>query len=366
MRPVVFALLLAATASVAAGQTQQPPSSLIQNGTVEPRAGQSIDREITALSSPNPVWLMWRVPMVPGDRDLCSSYFSDRNVYSRGYMVDWAGPGRPLGSGMPQVTAPTGPVPIDAGTSLLVLVRTMDGAVERVRTLADDCPIDAGGGTIQWLGAVTPAESLRFLESLTRTDRTDRFSMESRRNTAGSALTAISLHRDAAADAILERLATSGDFRRQAGQALASTRGARGFAAVQKLLAAEKEPEMRRTFVGALGMTRESGTAEALRPYLKDADARIRAEAIYWYVQRGGTAVVAEVTKLVESETDDNVKRRGVSGISRLPAADSVPALLQIAKSSGNAVVRKEAVRALSESKDPRAVAYMEELIQRN
>ena len=366
MRPLVVTLMLAATASVAAGQAQQPPSSLIQNGKVETRAGQSIDREITALSGPNPVWLMWRVAMVPGDRELCSSYFSDRNLYSRGYMVDWAPPGRATAVGMPQVTAPTGPVPIDAGTSLLVLVRTIDGAVERVRTLADDCPIDAGGGTIQWLSGVTPAESLRFLETLTKTDRADRFSMESRRNTARAALTAISLHRDATADTILDRLAATGDLRQQAAQALAGTRGARGFAAVQKLLASEKEPEMRRTLVGALGMTREPGTAEALRPYLKDTDARVRAESIYWYVQRGGSPVVAEVTRLVENDADDNVKRRGVSGISRLPAADSVPALLQIAKSSGNLAVRKEAVRALSESKDPRAVAFMEELIKRN
>jgi len=357
---------LAATVSVAASQVQPPPSSLIQTGRVETRTGQSIDREITALASPDPVWLVWRVQMVAGDRELCSSsFYSDRNIYSRGYVMEWAPPGLIGAMGVSQVAPPKGPVQIEAGTSLLVLVRLIDAGVERVRTLADDCPIDAGGRAVNWLSAITPAESLRFLESLTRSDRVDRFSMASRRNTANSALTAISLHRDPAADTMLDRMATTGDLRQQAAQALASTRGARGFATVQKLAAAEREPEMRRTLVGALGQTRETGTAEALRPYLRDADARIRAEAIYWFAQRGGTAVVGEVTKIVESDTDANVSRRGVSGLSRLPANDSVPVLLQLARTSSNAVVRKEAVSALSTSKDPRAVALMEELIKR-
>lgn len=368
MTRLVTAILVAATASVAAAQTPQPPS-LIQNGRVETRTGQSVDQEIKALTSADPVWLVWRVPMVAGDRDLCSSFYSDRNVYARGYMMDWAPPGRIDAMGMPQVTPPKGPVQIEAGTGLLVLVRAFEGSAERVRTLADDCPIDAGGRTVNWLSAITPAESVRFLEGLTRLDRLDqvsRYSAEARRSTAGSAVTAISLHRDPAADAVLDRLATTGDLRRQAAQALASTRGGHGFATVQKLTAAEKDPEMRRMLVGALGQTRETGTTEALRPYLRDADARVRAETIYWFAQRGGTAVVAEVTKLVESETDDNVRRRGVSGISRLPANDSIPVLLQLARSSPNAVVRKEAVSALSHSKDPRAMALMEELIKRN
>lgn len=364
MTRIVTAVLLAATTSVAAGESQQAPS-LIQNGKVETRTGQSIDREITATAGPDPVWMVWRVPMVAGDRELCSSFYDDRNVYARGYMMDWAPPGTGGAMGMPQVAPPKGPVPLEAGTSLLVLVRTIEGSVERVRTLADDCPIDAGGRTVNWLGAITPAESLRFLESLTRSDRADRFSMESKRNTARAALTAISLHRDPAADAMLDRMAATGDLRQQAAQALASTRGAHGFSTVQKLAAAEREPEMRRILVGALGQTRETGTPEALRPYLRDADAAIRAEAIYWFAQRGGPAVIGELTKLVEAETNDNVRRRGVSGLSRLPANDSIPALLQLARSSPNAVVRKEAVTALSRSKDPRAMAYMEELIKR-
>ena len=368
MTALATPLFVAVAMGVAAAQVQQPPTQIIQNGRVETRTGTSVDREVSALAAgTEPVWLMWRVPMVAGDREMCSSsWYGDRNLYTRGYMLDWYAPGRYNANDMTKVTPPTGPVPIESGTAMLVMVRLFDGSIERVRTLADDCPIDAGGRTVNWLGAIMPAESLRFLESLTKTDRNDRFSYDTHRNIATSALSAISMHRDAAADAILDRMAADGDrdLRRQAAQALASARGARGFQAVQKLLSAEKDPETRRSFVGALGSTRESGTAAALKPFLTDSDEKIRAEAIYWYAQRGGAPVIGEVTRLVESDTNDNVKRRGVSGISRLPANDSIPALLQLAKSASSPVVKKEAVSALSRSTDPRALAYMESLIK--
>ena len=371
MRHVV-SRLAAAAAAVALGAAQAPqgpPASLIQNGRVETRQATAIDREIAPVATANaePAWLIWRVPMVAGDRELCNSYYNDRSVYSRAFVMDWNPPGAG-GAAAPKIAPPTGPVPIEAGTGLLVLVRTLDGGVERVRTLADDCPIDAGGRTVYWLGGVTTAESLRFLESLTRSDRADRFSADSRRNVAQSAVTAISLHRDAAADAVLDRLAASDtdrELRGQAASALGSTRGAHGLATLERLLAAEKDADMRRSLVGALGLTREPGTVNALRPLLRDADARIRAEAIYWFAQRGGTSVIGEVTKLVEAEADDTVRRRGVSGLARLPASDAVPALLQLARSSPNALVRREAVSALSNSRDPRAMAFMEELIRR-
>ncbi len=350
-------------------QPQQPPASLIQNGKVEVRPGASIDREIGAVAGPDPVWLMWRVPMVAGDRDLCSSSYNERSGYSRGHMMDWNPPGLVTpGSGMPRIAPPTGPVPLEAGTGLLVLVRIVDGGVERVRTLADDCPIDAGGRTVQWLGGVTPAESLRFLDGLTRVDCTDRLPYESRRNMANSALTAISLHRDAAADAILDRIAGAEgdrDLRRQAAAALGSARGAHGFATLKALIAAEKDLDQRRSLVGALGLTREPGTVDALRTLARDADARIRAEAVYWFIQRGGPAVIAEALKVIDTDTDDAVKKRAVSGLARLPANDSVSPLLQLARTSAHAVVRKDAVSALTNSKDPRAMAFMEELIKR-
>ncbi len=367
------AIALTLAACIAAGlaaatrePVQQVPPGLIQNGRVETRQGGAIDREVAALAGAEPVWLLWRVPLVAGDRELCSTHYSDRGPYARGYAVDWNPPG--IGSMVvPAVAPPATPVSIEAGTGLVVLVRLVDRGVERVRTLADDCPIDAGGRTLQWLSGVTPAESLRFLEGLVAGMGVGHLPLEARRNIAGAAITAISLHRDPAADTALDRLAvgTDRDARRQAAHALAGTRGARGFVSLQKMLAAERDVDERRLLVGALGLTREPGTVEALRTLTRDPDARIRAEAVYWFVQRGGAGVIAEATTLIDTDADDNVRRRAVSGLARLPADESIPALLELARTGTTPSVRKEAVGALSRSKDPRALAFMETLLKR-
>ena len=63
---------------------QQPP---IQNGRVETRQASSIDREVQTIAkaATDPAWVGWRVPMVDGDRDLCSTY-GDQNGYTRGFV----------------------------------------------------------------------------------------------------------------------------------------------------------------------------------------------------------------------------------------------------------------------------------------
>src|SRR5580765_5230412 len=158
--------------SVSLLAAQQAPSPVqIQNGKVETRQGAAIDREIAAVSgasSTDPVWVAWRTPMIPGDRDMCSWYtdrlgtvrgsFVDDEVRTSNFEVRTA----------PSITPPTGPVPLEAGTGLVVLARAVGGKVERLRTVSDDCPMDAGGRTVYWLSSVTPAESLRFLNTLTR------------------------------------------------------------------------------------------------------------------------------------------------------------------------------------------------------
>jgi len=241
--------------------------------------------------------------------------------------------------------------------------------VERMRTLGDDCPIDANGRTVYSLTGVTPAESLRYLETLTRPDASgDRLSGNAHRELAQSALAAIRRHRDPAADAILDRIATSDndtEMRRQAASALAVSRGAHGFATVKRLVETEKNPDLRRSFVTSLGQTREPGTVEALRGLTRETDPKIRAEAVYYLALRGGTAVVPEIRSLIDKETDQNVKQRAVRGLARLPVNDAVPLLIQLARTSTDQVVRKESVSSLGQTRDPRAMAFLEELVKR-
>jgi hypothetical protein len=343
---------------------QQPP---IQNGRVETRQTTALDREIATLASgaTDPVWVGWRVPMVDGERNMCCWYSSDNySTGVRGCLIDSS---LTSARGIPQITPPSGPVPIEAGTGLVMLVRLIDHHVERLQTHGDDCPLDAGGRTIYWLTGVTAADSLKYLDTLTRTDDMGSLTISGRRSLADSAISAIGLHRDPGADAILDRIASSADdsaLRRQAASSLGSARGAHGFATLRRLLETEKMPDVRRQLVTSLGGTRQPGTVEALRALTRDADARVRAEAIYWFAQRGGLQVASDVTAVINADTDDNVKRRAVSGLARLPNDQGVPSLIQLAANK-SPVVRREAVTRLGESRDPRAVAYLEALIKK-
>jgi HEAT repeat protein len=70
------------------------------------------------------------------------------------------------------------------------------------------------------------------------------------------------------------------------------------------------------------------------------------------------------VLSLLNTATDDSVRRRIVSGIAGWPEAACVPVLIDLTRSHANLAVRKEAASALSRSKDQRAIAYFESVLR--
>ena len=133
-----------------------------------------------------------------------------------------------------------------------------------------------------------------------------------------------------------------------------------------RLLSTTTDVEDRRSLTSTLGQSRDASVVATLRNLLNDPDANVRSEAIYYFIQRGGIAVVPDALKAVSADKAEAVRRRAVSSIGRLPADAGVPQLLDIARaSSTDAVMRKEAVSQLSQSKDKRAIAYMEEILKR-
>lgn len=345
----------------------QQPS--IQNGKVETRKAAALDREIATLAAgatTEPVWAGWRVPVVDGERAGCSTW-TDDNFYFRGQVLDYSPLGSTAPMTRPQPTAqPSGAMALEGGTGLVVLLRLIDGRLERMHRIADDCPIDAGGRTVYWVDSVTPADSLRVLDGYTREDVFERLSMNARRSLTRAALDAIALHRDPGADSILDRIATgtNSELRQQAISLLGARRGAHGFATLQKLLQGERVSGSRVELVNAIGQTREPGTVGALRGLLKDTDPKVRAAAVYSFAIRGGPPVISEVTAVVDNDADVNVRKRAVSGLGRLPADTSIPLLIQIARKNQSPEVQKQAVSLLSQSKDPRAIAYLEEILK--
>jgi hypothetical protein len=359
-------LLLLSFVSMAAVASAQQPQ--VQNGRVEARQAMSIDREVSSFSaSADPVWIGWRVPIVDGENGGCSTWNSDEYFY-RGYTLDFGMFGTSTSYGPPRTTPQTGPAQIEASSNLVMLARVTDGRVDRLSRFSGDCPIDAGGRSLYWLNGITPAESLRWLDGFIGLDKGDRLSLSARQTLASTALSAIAMHRDAGADAILDRVAMNDrdtTLRQRAESSLGRYRGAHGFASLRALLAQERAPERKRQLITSLGQTREAGTVDALRGFLKDQEPKVRAEAVYYFAIRGGQAVAPEVRSLMDSDPVLEVRTRAVSGLARMPEAAAVPLLIDVATKSTDLEVRKRAISSLGQSKDPRAVSFLQDLVRK-
>jgi HEAT repeat protein len=329
----------------------------IQNGRVDARPALTIERAVETLGNgPNAVWIAWRVPMTAGDRDLCSTWSDDRSTV-RGMALE------PIDSGRPSVQPSGGPVVLEAASTLVIFARASGGDIERLRLVSAACPVDAGGQTVYTL-SVSPADSIRALDVLARGTIPG---VNSLRRVAESAISAIALHRDSGADAVLERLATDADpsLRQRALSELGASRGDHGAAVLTSRLATEQNRDARRALIVALA----SSPAPKVTPMLLDLaktepDARPRGEAAYRYVRRVGASKAADVLALLNSETDDGVRRRIVSGIAGWPESESIPVLIDLTKANPNLTVRKEAASTLSRSRDARAVAYLESVLR--
>jgi hypothetical protein len=337
----------------------QGPAPVIQNGRVEARQATSVEGALRVVPpSADPVWVAWREPMVDGGRQACSTW-SDGETTVRGMVLD-PQPGR---DGRAQIAASADPVQLEAGTGVVVLLRIVDGKIERLHAIADDCPIDANGRTVEWVTGISPAESIRFLATLTQpnTIRTDT------RRLALSAITASAMHRDTAANATLDRLMAAevdSEVRDSAARSLAIFRGRHGFDQVSRAVTGEPDAARRRRLVNALAQSPEPAAAETLLGLARtDANASVRADALYAYAVRAGAAGITQVVDIAARDASPDVQRRAVDGVARLPQHAGVPALLMLARTHANPTIRKQAVTALSRSDDARALAYMEEIV---
>jgi len=104
--------------------------------------------------------------------------------------------------------------------------------------VAVDCQIDAGELPLETIAAVKPAESVAFLESLTGQAG----------KLADSAVTALALHDDPAADAALDRLTAPGADQRLREKAvfwLGTARGRSGYERLRRIVRDDADDRVR-------------------------------------------------------------------------------------------------------------------------
>ena len=76
-----------------------------------------------------------------------------------------------------------------------------------------------------------------------------------------------------------------------------------------------------------------------------------------------GDKAIGTITDAIANDPETDVKRRAVFALSQLPKDEGVPRLIEVARTNGNAAVRKQAMFWLGQSNDPRALKFFEEIL---
>jgi HEAT repeat protein len=374
MKAAAFVLCLALasydTPAPQTGAAVVAAAPRVTNGRLVPQSAagnlEATFRRLVAAQG-EPGWIGYAVPIVNrGEARPCCSgdtWISDGIVFTNGRIATC---GLEPSTSAARRTADQpaqmqNPVRLEGPDTVVVLYRVEDKAVQRIRIVSADCELDAGGRTIQWLDAVSGADSVRLLSTFVA-----RADVKSDRMT-DTAISAIAMHRDDAADAALERLGAPSNpefVRKKVTFWMGNARGARGFEAVKKIARDDPSEEVRKSAMFGLSQSGDAqSVSELIRFARQDASAKVRGEAIFWLAQKAGQRAAAEITASIENDPDTDVKKRAVMALGQLPKDEGIPLLIKVARTNQNPAVRKQAMFWLGQSKDPRALEFFAEVL---
>jgi HEAT repeat protein len=89
----------------------------------------------------------------------------------------------------------------------------------------------------------------------------------------------------------------------------------------------------------------------------------VRSQALFWLAQKAGRKAVEAIRDAIREDPETEVKRKAVFALSQLPKDEGIPQLIHVARTNRNPEVRKQAIFWLGQSHDPRALAFIEEIL---
>jgi len=323
MKPALW--LLAAAASLAA-----QPKLLINAQTDTHSAAAGLEREFKTLvaAQPQPSWIGYSVPAVRATGWGCE------------YVRD---------SG-----ATAGVIHLEPPTEAIILYRVENNAVNRVRAISPYCEIDAGGVPVHWLTDVQPAQSVALLETL----------VANRESMGDNPLHAIAMHADPSALKSLEHYLAP-DQPDSIRLRAVSYIGSRSLDLLKKVIASDRDLRVRERAVSSLANSRQPEAEDLLLSIAATGDdSRLRLQAISGLGRKSGSRVTAALTAIAGKDPDQNVRRRALSALQNMPDGEGVPVLIQMAKSERDPETKKQAMQSLQHSRDPRALAFFEDVLK--
>ena len=337
------ALLFSAASLLA--QSNQPTVSNARFET-QPYAGD-LKRQV---SSPLPRWSGYMIKTRQGDHQSCC----------------W-GDGRQQGCGLEgnhsTITGATSksPIPLEGTDKSAVLFRTDAGAVTKIRSFSLDCPLDAGGLSFVWIDRVPASASLAFLNDLIQHNQ-DNHVMD-------GAVLAVAQHDTPDADTLLAKLTEPSQpekVREKAIFWIGAARGPSGTTILEKVLATDPNDKIRDKAVFALSIGKTPAALIAIENAAKnDKSPHVRSQALFWLAQAAGNRAASSIMNAIENDPDTQVKEKAVFALSQLPKDEGIPKLIQVASDQRNPEVKKKAFFWLGQSGDPRALEFIEKVLQK-
>ena len=327
------------------------PALLLAIAAPEASVAQDLAGRIaSAQKSGGSSWVSWSVPSAIDGNACCWNDRESRasqtcsltsNSYGMNMSSDDGRPGDP---------------------TLVIYAHVADGAVDKLRVYSASCRVDRAGALVQDIAGVNPAESVAYLAGLVKGSEDDR---ATKRRTDG-ALSAIAMHDDHSADAVLERIAREGEtkqLRHSAAFWLGNTRERAGYDALVRLRSSDNA-SFREHLTFCFSQSKVAEAPAALIDMAKnDPSPRVRGQALFWIAQKARKKVDADVIRAATDDPDAEVKKKAVFALSQIPNGEGVPDLIRVAQENKSHEVRKQAMFWLGQSKDPRALAFFEKIL---
>jgi HEAT repeat protein len=127
----------------------------------------------------------------------------------------------------------------------------------------------------------------------------------------------------------------------------------------------DTDGEIRRTALLALSQAREGRGVKALMKIGRTSkNIDTRRDAIFWIGQQAKSDdVIQFLESVVREDADPEVRKRAVAALVHAPQNLGVPALINLAKSHPDYTIRREAIFWLGQSKDPRAMEALVDIV---
>ena len=280
-------------------------------------------------------------------------------------------------------------------------LRDSAGTIERVDVLNLARRHEYAGYPVYWAGRATNEESLNFLRSVaesTRNAGSGRWE-----DVASEAVRALTLHDDRRVPETLQHVARTStvedvraqavrslgfppvddsvreylaqvardereslDVRRAAVTAYGRSRDAQALTFLQTLYAQLTNRDLRRSALSQISRNdnRQAAAAFLIKVATQDSDPESRKMAVARLGEIAGEQALGTLRQTATSlDADTELQKQAVVAISRRPASESVPLLINIAKTHAKPEVRRQAFVLLGRTNDPAAVEFLKSVL---